>query len=138
MGRFAAAQAKLTQDLADFAQFRGTLAKHKRGTHVAKVYHLKAQNALGAGFVEAFMEKQCSFEVVEDTKIDNVRNTAPRQRPDICLGLPQTPPAPRPDRNSRQPANRPPLPPACHATARPRPWPNVAPAPPDLPARPTT
>ena len=37
--------------------------------HNARICHIKNQNAQGAGFVEAYMKKNCKFDVVETNKI---------------------------------------------------------------------
>jgi hypothetical protein len=73
----ASIEAKLSQDLAKCAALQLALLKHKRQLHVAKVFHLRSENAKGAGLVETYMKKHYRVECIENQKLDSIRTEVP-------------------------------------------------------------
>ncbi len=65
---------KLSQDEAEYAKLLATIAGRRRNAHVAKVFHLKHQNTLGGTIIANFMQKYCSIQVLEDSKVDKLRD----------------------------------------------------------------
>jgi hypothetical protein len=69
-------QAKLSDDKSKWVTFQFQRSQHNRHQHVAKVYHLKAENTKGANLVKAYMDSKCKFEVLEDKNFNSSRDTA--------------------------------------------------------------
>jgi hypothetical protein len=67
-------EAKLAADSATWATFHFERNKHMRLEHVAKVYHLKSQNTMGANLVGEWMSRHCRVEAIEDKGFNSGRD----------------------------------------------------------------
>ncbi len=71
----------IAEDTSMWAKHKVHATNNERHLHVARVMHLRHENARGAQFVQSFMEKRCRFDLVEISKIDTRLNEA-----DVVVG----------------------------------------------------